>query len=421
MDRQMLNQATASTDEPTPGYIYGEIVKMISKSDDVRYSVTEYLFKKLAKDDPIVKWKTLKILKHVCDKGGVEFKRGAKKPSNVTIIKDCQKYRGNQHPTRGDHYNKLVRSEADLCLAALFAEQQATSQHAHAQRIQGFGSGSVASNAAPANNSSGFGASNSSFGASNTNVGSNFSGGNAGGNVGGYASGGSRMEGFGNPRFDNSKTADGNRGINANLETAAASAAQYSKQGLQVLSAGVGNVFSYLPDNLKDQVERVSGGTVGAHGISSLNNLKSGGDDSPSRGHGHMALPGGSSPGNYNRTGAYQSPAIPQQGNASGYQQPRPPMSSGGPWGGGTNATATVPPPPPQVSAHAGVLEKRLVDTVCAKGGARVAPDAKSLENFCQQCESLDAAIVGELLAEKLKSSDWQIKTKVLHVCDVRF
>ena len=42
------------------------------------------------------------------------------------------------------------------------------------------------------------------------------------------------------------------------------------------------------------------------------------------------------------------------------------------------------------------------MNDICALGGARVAPSADVLNEFCTKCENLDPDVIGALLAEKV-------------------
>ena len=50
--------------------------------------------------------------------------------------------------------------------------------------------------------------------------------------------------------------------------------------------------------------------------------------------------------------------------------------------------------------------EARLLDDVCAPGGARAAPPQEALNNFCKRCESLDSQKVPRLPRENQQPSD---------------
>jgi len=129
-----------------------------------------------------------------------------------------------------------------------------------------------------------------------------------------------------------------------------------------------------------------------------------------------MAMP---DPAGFSR-GRYQAPVSNNNNNNSQSQYSAPRTGTFGPNGG-----PPPPPPPPRTTgasttapSEPGVYERRLVDEICAPGGARVAIESKTLEAFCRSCESLDCQVISQLLAEKLTSGNWQVKVKILCILE---
>lgn len=360
MDRGVLNKATSADDIPTPGYMFGEISKMTFADVSAPQQLADYLLNKLQKDNPHVKLKCLRIIKHVSEQGKADFRRCVAKKAEV--VKACLMFRGTPDPLKGDAPNKMVREEADACVKAVFNSDASCNAYGQqvnqqANRMQGFGS-----ETGPEGFSGGGGGPSS------------FGGGGGGGGTyqnptapGVSKSGAGNMVGFGNPNFDNTvPSADST--ITGKLTNIKSSA----------LDMGA---------NLKNWTQaKISGTSVSS------------------------STPG--FPGDNGVAGTYRSPAF------------EPPNPSGGFGGGGVQgrwgAGAPPPPPsgPPRTSQDGGAYEQKVVDEVCAPGGARVAPSAQVLQDFCKKCESLESAHVSEALRKKLEQPDWQTRLKALCAID---
>eukprot|EP00451_Oxyrrhis_marina_P038327 CAMPEP_0204364648 /NCGR_PEP_ID=MMETSP0469-20131031/41307_1 /ASSEMBLY_ACC=CAM_ASM_000384 /TAXON_ID=2969 /ORGANISM="Oxyrrhis marina" /LENGTH=139 /DNA_ID=CAMNT_0051353593 /DNA_START=46 /DNA_END=462 /DNA_ORIENTATION=- len=138
MSRGLLNKATASDDAPPPGYLFGEIARQTFNSPDESREIAEYLLKKLQKDQPNVKLKCLRVIKHVCEQGKPDFKREIQRRAEV--VKACLQYRSTPDPLKGDQPSKAVRDEADAALKCIFDSNPQSTSMGPGNRIQGFGS-----------------------------------------------------------------------------------------------------------------------------------------------------------------------------------------------------------------------------------------------------------------------------------------
>ncbi|CEM04567.1 unnamed protein product [Vitrella brassicaformis CCMP3155] len=380
MDRALLNRATSQDDVPTPGYMFNEIAQMTFLHPEASEQLHEYLLKKLQRDNPYVKLKVLRIIKHVAEKGKPDFRRAVQRKAEV--IKACLTYRGAPDPLKGDAPSKDVREEAEQTVKALFSAENAgqTTGLDASGRIQGFGSdlgdtptysnGPGAYNPPPAlryaHAEARYGGESSYRGPSSFSAGGGDSSGVGMPKVGG-------MTGFGNPAFDHAPQPSRTDKILSNISSVVS----------KVLPASSA-VASRLPGGLP--------GTSRYSGPSSM---------------GGYSAAGG--------VGGYQ-----RQGGSS-YQSPPAPLSTSG-------GMPPPPPPPtsamglsrPQTSAQPGEYEARLVEDLCAPGGAKIAPPAHALEDFCRKCESLDPAVVGTLLVNKAQdaATPWQSKLKVLYIME---
>merc|ERR1719282_1020995 len=142
MDRSVLNKATSADDAPTPGYLYTEIAKSTFVDINACQQLADYLLKKLERDNPHVKAKSLRIIRHVCEQGQPNFRREIQRRSDV--VKSCLQYRGEPDPLKGDALNKAVREEADATVKAVFSSDSSTNAYGLSndagKKMQGFGS-----------------------------------------------------------------------------------------------------------------------------------------------------------------------------------------------------------------------------------------------------------------------------------------
>ncbi|CAL5227111.1 g10020 [Coccomyxa viridis] len=150
-------------------------------------SLVDQTRKRLSHKSPIVKQKTLRLIKFICSKGSSEFKRSMSKQASE--IRSLTYFRGEPDPFKGDVPNQKVRDMAKEALDAVFAAVDLNPVPTTAplqSRIQGFG------------------------GSSNTSVSSASSqSGNAA-----ASSSSSRMTGFGNPRFEGAAKKSSNASLN---------------------------------------------------------------------------------------------------------------------------------------------------------------------------------------------------------------
>lgn len=119
MNRILLNKATSSGDEPTPGYVYNEIYQMTFSSKESLTAVVDFLIKKLQRTDMNVKFKTLKVLKHLCDNKRLDIRNYLKK--KIDVIKECQTCNIVNDELKGETPSMQVRKEATELLKLIYS------------------------------------------------------------------------------------------------------------------------------------------------------------------------------------------------------------------------------------------------------------------------------------------------------------
>ena len=176
MDRSALARATEGTDAPTPGYLYVDLSKGAAANPSVCHDMAVYLTRRLAtKQNPNIKYKCCKVIAKLCDSvPRNQFRRSvAQDPSAVGAIKEALNFRGSMDAVRGDEPNQKVRVAAKEALDAVYREAPSSETTT---------SGGISSSYAPSPHGGG---------------GYSGGGGSTGGGIGPR-----RMEGVGNPMFN---------------------------------------------------------------------------------------------------------------------------------------------------------------------------------------------------------------------------
>ncbi|KAK9142101.1 hypothetical protein Syun_011501 [Stephania yunnanensis] len=137
---RLIDGATTDEDKVAPVYKLEEICELLRSSHvSIVKEVSEYIFKRLDHKSPIVKQKTLRVIKYAVGKSGVEFRREMQRHSNA--IRQLFHYKGHPDPLKGDALNKAVRDTAHETIQAMFASEESKPSPAEElnRRIEGFG------------------------------------------------------------------------------------------------------------------------------------------------------------------------------------------------------------------------------------------------------------------------------------------
>eukprot|EP00208_Stichococcus_sp_RCC1054_P006621 CAMPEP_0206138492 /NCGR_PEP_ID=MMETSP1473-20131121/3366_1 /ASSEMBLY_ACC=CAM_ASM_001109 /TAXON_ID=1461547 /ORGANISM="Stichococcus sp, Strain RCC1054" /LENGTH=918 /DNA_ID=CAMNT_0053531945 /DNA_START=84 /DNA_END=2840 /DNA_ORIENTATION=- len=401
-----LEEATNGKDEPAPVYLLDEIFQEAQQGIQEVGPIVEFCLKRLTARPAIVKQKTLRLIKHLCNKGANEFRRAMARHSSA--VKEMTHYKGEPDPLKGDVPNQRVRDAAREALDALFgADSGYASTAAPApqltNRIQGFGSTNYS--AGGSSNSFGGGAGTGSgsgsgghtsrlgAGAAEGIIGSGLALGQAAYNMaaeaansvttGAKSSGagsGSGMQGFGNPRYE---TGAGRAPNYAPPATGSGGSGSFSNTGYGGRSSPAAGSTS----------QRWGSSVAGAAGnaISGASNAISGALSPTHRGRGSESMLGDQAGDGYNSDDHGQS----------GHRQ-----------AAALTSTATHRSNAPGVSAAGSARD--VVDRLCAAGGVRAQPGAEELRTFVDTIGELDGLEVGSLLAEKMEGTSWQAALRAL-------
>ncbi|ETB63131.1 hypothetical protein YYC_00715 [Plasmodium yoelii 17X] len=404
MNRLILNKATSSNDEPTPGYLYNEISQMAFCSKESLNMVGEYLLKKLQRTDLNVKLKTLKILKHLCDKKRSDFRNFLKK--KIDIIKECQNCNIVHDQLKGDTPSMLVRKEATDLIKIIYSYETVenniktipnSSQDniIKNNRIEGFGNNVFQKdlNNYPRENNTNYIYNNNISGNNNNsnnfydlpNMRQQFNGKNMNyqsnstfNNSNNYMN---KMPGFGNPYFNQ----------NPVQKTKSEIAIKYLNE--------VAN--KYIPSSFVNKINKVSTTISKNYSNGSLNfqNIIGGNSFNKNFEKGNMKYFDGRNTGwtsnnnNFNNNTKYYK-------NNKGKEK----MKN------------------PQESQESGLYENKIIDDVLNTTGINKVPCENIVNEFVQKCDTLDTKVIISILTSRLKTnfmdeeSNWKYKIKVLHV-----
>ncbi|KAL3524608.1 hypothetical protein ACH5RR_012980 [Cinchona calisaya] len=137
---RMIDGATSDEDKVTPVYKLEEICELLRSSHiTIVKEVSEFILKRLQHKSPVVKQKTLRVIKYAVGKSGAEFRREMQR--NSVAVHQLIHNKGQPDPLKGDALNKAVRETAQEALSALFASEDSKPLPTEnlGSRIQGFG------------------------------------------------------------------------------------------------------------------------------------------------------------------------------------------------------------------------------------------------------------------------------------------
>lgn len=117
----LVNRATTDNRDPTPGIVLQELVTKTQSIQDCR-AVESLLLKKLEKNKPYIKYKALKVIKHLCEHGAPRWKQSWQ--SHTDKIRACTEFRGPPDAVYGDSPYENVRQAAKETMTAIFASPQ---------------------------------------------------------------------------------------------------------------------------------------------------------------------------------------------------------------------------------------------------------------------------------------------------------
>jgi len=149
MNKNTISKATSPNPEPTSGWMLQVIAQMTKKDHQTCTQVVDYLILRLSVNNPYVKKKTLKVIRHCCESGDMNFAQTIAKKSEE--VRHYATFKGKKDPLHGDALNQQVREEAKQAIDAIFRTVEGT--HNGGMDYQ-LGSGGAIGNTASSSSSS---------------------------------------------------------------------------------------------------------------------------------------------------------------------------------------------------------------------------------------------------------------------------
>jgi len=400
----MLARATEGTDAPTPGYLYLDISKNASSSPVATQEIAQYLTRRMSgRTNPNIKYKCLKVIAKTASTC-VLFQRAiVQDAAAVSMIKECLQFRGPPDPARGDEPYQKVRTAAKEALDAIYSEVQAP---AGGGGMQGIGGGVYGGGVPPGNYGGGGAPASSSHG------------------------GPGRMEGIGNPMFQDPRQQQEQQrnGPPATMDVIREVGRTFKNMIEDPLAT---RVQTGPPQGGGSNMPGIGGGGYSnPPGRSQLQNT-TGGQWNMASNRGPNAVTGNDAYYKQNQPYNWASKNNNSNSSAAG--------GVGGSWGaGGVSSAARQPAvsvgaPAPYTQANSttgfgsggtassdGQHEKNLIMELCPPGGLKAEPPIEKLLQFQQAIPSLNPDLICPVLLDCLEEGQpWIMRGKALQVMKV--
>ncbi|KNH09716.1 ccaat-box dna binding protein subunit b [Perkinsela sp. CCAP 1560/4] len=122
MDKKLINRATANNEEPTPGYLFKDLIEMTYLDISSVQSLVDFLSTKvkdsIEDEESYSLIKTLKVIRQLCVAGHEEFQ--SMMQHHVDVLKSAICYRGGLSHTDGNATGKIVKLCAREAIEALY-------------------------------------------------------------------------------------------------------------------------------------------------------------------------------------------------------------------------------------------------------------------------------------------------------------
>ena len=153
MNKKTINTATANTEDPTPGYLFKEIIEMTFLEIATVQVLVDFLVSKVTEaieyEYSHTLIKTLKIIRQMCEFGHVGFQNAMQQ--HVNELKEATAYRGGYSSTDGNAVRQNVKAAARQAIDALFVvRKEKPIAHATAMASSGSSSAAASKEALPA-------------------------------------------------------------------------------------------------------------------------------------------------------------------------------------------------------------------------------------------------------------------------------
>ena len=147
MNKKTINTATVNTEDPTPGYMFKEIIDMTFLDISAVTELVDFLVAKIsdaiANEQSYTIIKTMKLIQQMCQIGHVEFQVAMQ--HRVEVLKGATMYTGGYSVTNGNAVRQQVKAAARAAIDATFVvrknppirQQMGTGASPQVRRVEG--------------------------------------------------------------------------------------------------------------------------------------------------------------------------------------------------------------------------------------------------------------------------------------------
>eukprot|EP01114_Cavostelium_apophysatum_P023256 TRINITY_DN8709_c0_g1_i1.p1 TRINITY_DN8709_c0_g1~~TRINITY_DN8709_c0_g1_i1.p1 ORF type:complete len:453 (+),score=94.68 TRINITY_DN8709_c0_g1_i1:103-1461(+) len=148
-EKNLVDRVTTNDDQPPSGYILDQIASATFKSMSSCKKVVDVTCSKLTESSPNVRWKVLKLIRYLLEKGERSYR--IQLQQNSELIRPSLNFNGPPDPFRGDIPYQLVKTEAKEVMRLLFSGDftSPSSSVTSESNQQPLGAASYGSNTAP--------------------------------------------------------------------------------------------------------------------------------------------------------------------------------------------------------------------------------------------------------------------------------
>ena len=132
--KSIVDKATSNDENNTSGFIYNEIAQMTFESDSHSTQVLEKLISRLSTNQPIVKKKSLMVIKYCIEKGNPNFKRDLHQ--KMQDLRNASNFTGPLDVLEGDAPYRRVREEANKVMNLMYDNNNNNNNNPNTKKIQ---------------------------------------------------------------------------------------------------------------------------------------------------------------------------------------------------------------------------------------------------------------------------------------------
>lgn len=119
--KTIVNKLTTDDRNPPSGYLLQELAKRTRAMPECQL-IEDLISKKLSKSKPYIKYKSLRVIKYLCENGSQSWRRSWQR--QISKLRECKNFSGAPDPIYGDTLYEQVRTAAIEAMQSVFHSQQ---------------------------------------------------------------------------------------------------------------------------------------------------------------------------------------------------------------------------------------------------------------------------------------------------------